>query len=168
MGRRSLMLTVLAVALTTSLAAFAEESALDSVFTERGYVSLPIERGHENHLHIKGKLHGAELDLMLDLSNDAVLFDVRELRKLDIAVEKTGRTIQTPRKTVQIHKGEALGLEFADHSTGPMTIYAADVDAVYGIRPGVEGPDGVLGAAFLKSYGAVLDFANMRLYLKMR
>ncbi len=168
MGRRSLMLIVLAAAFTTPLAAFADESALDSVFAKRGYVSVPIERGHGKRLSVKGKLHGAELDLMLDFSNDVVLVDIRELRKLDIAAEKTGETVNTPRKTVQFYQGEVLGLEFAGRSTGLMTIYGADIDALYAVRPGAEGLDGVLGLEFLKSYGAVIDVANMRLYLKMR
>ena len=168
MAKRILVLMLLAGMLVANQEIHAEPSGYVQALTDAGYFSVPIRRGADRRLYVDGKIHGSTLAFMIDFWNDNELFDIRAIRKLDITFEMTEHTIPTQRKTVRIQRAEIIGIEFDGRSTGRMTIHAGDVDAVYGIRPGTEGPDGVLGVGFLADHGAIMDIANMRLYLKMR
>jgi len=144
------------------------ESRIAAPLVAEGYVSVPVERGADRRLYIEGMVHGEALTFMIDFSNDGVIFDTRALRGIGVELTKTERTIPTPRKTVVLRTGEILGLEFAGKSTPRATVIAGDVDAIYNVRPGTDGPDAVLGTEFLKSLAGVFDLETMTLYLKLR
>lgn len=154
--------------LATSSGALAEPTSIQSTLKDMGYVSLPLERHPNGTWSVKGLIHGEEMRFQLDLSNDDSLFDIRALRKLRINFERTEIVIPTPRLNAQIERGRILGLEFQGRSTGAMTIHAGDIDAIYRVKPGVDGPDAVLGAGFLAQYGGMLDFSQKLLHLKFK
>lgn len=159
-------LCVLAVGIAPG--AFAETAKLDAVLGAEGYVSVPVTRGPDRRHYVEGMIHGAKVRILLDLSNDNSLYDIRALRKLDVEFEKTEIVLPTQRKNVRIHTGRILGLELAGKSTGEMLIHAGDVDPVYNIKSGTDGPDVVLGLEFLSKHGALFDFKNQLLHLKLR
>jgi hypothetical protein len=149
-------------------AATADLAAVRATLTTEGYVSIPFKRGEDRRFYVEGVIHGSKLRLMLDLTSDNSIFDIGTLRNLDIAFERTEIIIPTRSKNVRIHTGRILGIEFDGKSTGPIEINAGDVDPVYSVKPGVDGPDGVLGAEFLGRYDALLDVKNQILLLKVR
>lgn len=148
--------------------AFAEKTTLKAVLGAEGYVSVPFTRDSSRRFYVEGMIHGAKLRFMLDFTNDDSLYDIRALRKLDVEFEKTEIVVPTQRKNVRIHTAQILGVEFGGKSTGAMLIHAGDVDPMYNVKPGTDGPDGVLGAGFLAKYDALLDFKNSLLHLKFR
>jgi hypothetical protein len=149
-------------------AATADLAAVSATLSAEGYVSIPFKRGQDRRFYVEGIIHGSKLRLMLDLTSDNSIFDIGTLRNLDIAFEQTEIIIPTRRKNVRIYTGRILGIEFDGKSTGPLDIHAGDVDPVYSVKSGVDGPDGVLGAEFLGHYGALLDVKNRILLLKVR
>ncbi|MFB0976808.1 MAG: hypothetical protein QMC73_04015 [Myxococcota bacterium] len=149
-------------------AATADLAAVRATLTTEGYVSIPFKRGEDRRFYVEAVIHGSKLRLMLDLTSDNSIFDIGTLRNLDIAFERTEIIIPTRSKNVRIHTGRILGIEFDGKSTGPIEINAGDVDPVYSVKPGVDGPDGVLGAEFLGRYDALLDVKNQILLLKVR
>lgn len=148
--------------------AFAEPVDLVSTLRSAGYVSLPVSRDPQGRMHVEAKIHGERMTLRLDFSNEGALFDVRRLRKLGLEFQPTEHKIPTPRKLVKVRSTEILGIEFEGRSTPRMTILAGDVDAVYNVRPGKDGPDGVLGTGFLQQLGAILDLSTMQMHVKPR
>ncbi len=167
---RALRFVSIAVVLILSspLPGSASEVDLAATLEPAGYVSIPVTRGTERRLYVQGKIHGEVMNYLIDFSNEGALFDARRLKKLGLKLTKTGHTIPTRRKTVQIRSAEILGFEFQGKSTSKTTILVGDLDAVYNVSPGKDGPDGVLGTEFLKELGAVLDFKTMQLHLKLR
>jgi hypothetical protein len=149
-------------------AATADLAAVRATLTTEGYVSIPFKRGEDRRFYVEAVIHGSKLRLMLDLTSDNSIFDIGTLRNLDIVFERTEIIIPTRSKNVRIHTGRILGIEFDGKSTGPIEINAGDVDPVYSVKPGVDGPDGVLGAEFLGRYDALLDVKNQILLLKVR
>lgn len=147
--------------------AFAEPPTLQQSLAAQGYVSVPLSRGDDGRYYVQGVVHGAKFRFMLDLSNDDSLFDIRALRKLDVAFERTEIVIPTKRQNVRIHTSRITGVEFAGKSTGELAIHAGEVDPIYNVRPGTDGPDGVLGAKFLATYAALMDFENQQLHMKL-
>lgn len=149
-------------------AATADFEVVRATLSAEGYVSIPFTRGEDRRFYVEGIIHGSKLRLMLDLTSDNSIFDIVTLRNLDIAFEQTEIIIPTRRKNVRIYTGRILGIEFDGKSTGPIDIHAGDVDPVFSVKSGVDGPDGVLGAEFLGRYGALLDVKNQILLLKVR
>ena len=149
-------------------AATADLAAVRATLSAEGYVSIPFKRGEDRRFYVEGVIHGSKLRLMLDFTSDNSIFDIGTLRNLDIAFERTEIIIPTRRKNVRIYTGRILGIEFDGKSTGPMDIHAGDIDPIYSVKSGVDGPDGVLGAEFLGRYGALLDIKNQILLLKVR
>ena len=149
-------------------AATADLAAVRATLSAEGYVSIPFKRGQDRRFYVEGIIHGSKLRLMLDLTSDNSIFDIGTLRNLDIAFERTEIIIPTRHKNVRIYTGRILGIEFDGKSTGPLDIHAGDVDPVYSVKSGVDGPDGVLGVEFLGHYGALLDIKNQILLLKVR
>lgn len=167
MRRITLWITLALFAAVIGPTASAETGGIGDVLKAQGYVSVPITRRSDTRYYVEGMVHGQKLTFMLDLSNDGSLYDIRALKKLDIDFEKTEIVIPTKRKNVRIHTARILGVEFGGKSTGSILIHAGDVDPIYNVKPGTDGPDGVLGAEFLAQYGALLDFDNQSLYLKI-
>lgn len=166
--RTFVVASVLAVCLLASgSSALAEPTPIQSILKDMGYVSLPMERNPNGSWSVKGLIHGEAMRFQLDLSNDDSLYDIRALRKLGIDFERTEIVYPTPRLNARIERGRILGLEFLGKSTGVMTIHAGDIDAIYRVKPGVDGPDAVLGAGFLAQYDAMLDFSQKLLHLKL-
>ena len=149
-------------------AAAADLEAVRATLSAEGYVSIPFKRGGDRRFYVEAIIHGSKLRLMLDFTSDNSIFDIGTLRNLDIAFEQTEIIIPTRTKNVRIYTGRILGIEFEGKSTGPIDIHAGDVDPVYSVKSGVDGPDGVLGAEFLEHYGALIDFKNQILLLKVR
>ena len=147
--------------------ATADLAAVRATLSAEGYVSIPFKRGEDRRFYVEGVIHGSKLRFMLDFTSDNSIFDIGTLRNLDIAFERTEIIIPTRSKNVRIHTGRILGIEFDGKSTGPIDIHAGNVDPIYSVKPGADGPDGVLGAAFLGRYGALLDVKNQILLLKV-
>jgi hypothetical protein len=151
-----------------SSVATADLAAVRETLSADGYVSIPFKRGEDRRFYVEGVIHGSKLRLMLDFTSDNSIFDIDTLRDLDIAFERTEIIIRTRIKNVRIHTGRILGVEFDGKSTGPIDIHAGDVGPIYSVKPGTDGPDGVLGAEFLGRYGALIDVKNRILLLKVR
>ncbi|MFT5443688.1 MAG: putative aspartyl protease [Myxococcota bacterium] len=159
---------LIAMLLLGSQLAGAELTPVAEAIKSAGYISVPITRDKSGGLQVEGRINGETLQLRIDLGNDEALFDIRRLKTMALELEKTEVVIPTKRKNIRIYTTRIAGLEFESKSTGAITIHAGDIDALYNVRPGHEGPDGVLGMAFLTRHNGLLDLANMKLHLKLR
>ena len=147
----------------------AETESIASMLSDRGYVSVPSRfPGTDRRMQIDAKLHGHPFVVWIDLSNQRSRFDIRTLRKLDIKTQSTELNIQTPTMLIDIYTANIVGLEFGTASSKAIQVHAGDIDRVYGIPSGQEGPDAVMGTDFFKTYGGLLDFERGAVHLKLR
>lgn len=159
---------VVAMLLLGGQLAGAEPTTVAEAIKSAGYVTMPMTRDKAGGLQVEGRINGETLQLRIDLTNDDSLYDIRRLRKMGLELEKTEIVLPTKRKNVRIHTARVAGVEFGARSTGAITIHAGDIDAIYNVRPGHDGPDGVIGLSFLAQYNGLIDLANMKLHMKFR
>lgn len=142
---------------------------LEQSLLQNGYISIPLERLVSGHLVMPMTLNHLEGRFILDTGAGGTVIEAKRQAYFSMEAEFTEETATGAGATglhMQLSKSNILQLErleLADHELTLMNLdhvnqafAALDITAV----------DGVVGADILEALHAIIDYANLTLYLK--
>ncbi len=128
-------------------------------------LKVPLQILHRNMLHVKVSVGGQDLLLAVDTASNATAVDARILNSLELPppCETTNTVILTTGPYQEKHYHN-VSVSIGGHSFTFQKFQVADFSSVMSaVNDPLDGAVGVLGADFLLSTGAVIDFRQREL-----
>lgn len=134
------------------------------------YTELPLRATAFGHLEVSATLNQIPLLLLIDTGAASTVLDISFVNEngfhlIDTAIKGGG--VGTTDLT--IHQLHVVELNLAGFVMHDITIYAADLQHVKQSlmeRGETAIPSGVIGADILSSHKAIIDYENLKLYLR--
>jgi hypothetical protein len=171
---KSSRLIVLAAILFTSInISFAQtndcEKTLTQFLSSAGYKTIPLQKYPTGHLYTEVNINGAKGRFILDTGAGTTVVEEKRKEKFKmISVQTHEKATGAGSSDMKLLSSESNKLILSSYSIDNFTVMLMNLDHVNSAlkQLGFEEVDGVIGADLLKQGEAVIDYANMILYLK--
>ncbi|WP_420552557.1 aspartyl protease family protein [Tenacibaculum aiptasiae] len=143
--------------------------SLESYLIKDGYVKLELKKMSSGHLHIYGKLNGIKGNFILDTGAGATVIDKKNQEKFNMqAIESDDEGTGAGGTGLQMLASEKNNLKIGELELKELGLTLMSLDHVNNafVSMGLEEIDGVIGADILTDKKAIIDYANLILYLK--
>jgi len=142
---------------------------LAHLLLSQGYVPIHMKKESSGHLHLQAILNGESGDFILDTGAGGTVIEISKQEKFGMSQRETEERAAGAGAS-NLHMQESPGnnlvldkLELSDRTLVLMDL--SHVNAALQQR-GIPEVDGVIGADVLTSQKAVIDYANLVLYLQ--
>lgn len=147
----------------------ASRSNLGTVLRRQGYVEIPLSRIVYSDFEFRAKINDAEFVMLLDTGAAVTLLDRKQARAAGLRLENTDVSIGGAggvRQRLQL--AQAQSFRAGNFRTGAFQVGVSDLTTLNAqfAQAGRPALGGYLGSDFLRAKNAVIDCANMRLYLR--
>lgn len=160
-------------ALLCSLPVAAREAApraLAAALTPAGYTAVPMKRHGDAHLTVDVRINGVAGSFILDTGAGRTVIDRAAQSRFDEGrdVVAGGRATGAGGTGMAISALPGNRLRIGDYRDDAFTVHLLALDHVNAAfsQRGETPVDGVIGADILERGGAVIDYPNLRLYLR--
>lgn len=160
-------------ALLCSLPVAAREAApraLAAALTPAGYTAVPMKRHGDAHLTVDVRINGVAGSFILDTGAGRTVIDRAAQSRFDEGrdVVAGGRATGAGGTGMAISALPGNRLRIGDYRDDAFTVHFLALDHVNAAfsQRGETPVDGVIGADILERGGAVIDYPNLRLYLR--
>jgi len=141
---------------------------LDVWLRDRGFLAISLSVSRVGHFHLTGQLNGAPVEVLVDTGAARTVVDMDFARRAQIALvpmEHKGGGAGSAALDLYCMRDAQLVLE--DTSLATSELIATDFTNIHRAlaAKGVEAPQVVLGADFLRTHAAIIDYATARLYV---
>jgi clan AA aspartic protease (TIGR02281 family) len=136
-----------------------------------GWAEVPLAADGSGLLTVEAEAQGQRLLFLLDTGAAKVALDRQAAERLGLPLEQgQGKAVGLGAVGVAARSTRLPSLKTGPFASDPVVAVVLDLAAVNQSREraGRRPVDGVLGADFLESNGAVIDYPHRRLYLKAR
>ena len=141
----------------------------DTVMVSKGYDEVKLFKTRTGHITATFSVNGKPCVFLIDTGGGATLIDKSKRQKFGLEASKTGDyaagigSVSALVKTAATFQINGYDIEEKD-------LYLMDISYIScELRKNhARQVDGVLGTDFLDKYGAVIDYAQQRLYLRIR
>jgi hypothetical protein len=143
--------------------------ALAEFLSMRGYASIPMERMQTGHFRVTAQSGAFPLQLVIDTGAGRTVMDRDVAAQLDVRLrEQGGRASGLGGSGQQVALGDLRNLNIGPVALGSMQVAFLDLSHInVGLRQAGQQPiHGVIGADFLLSHRAVLDYQGSVLYVR--
>ncbi len=147
----------------------ASRSSLGSTLRRLGYSEIPLQRSSYSEFEFRAKVNDTTVLFLLDTGADVSIIDRTLARLAGIPVESSDFTIKgTGRAQRSLLQGRAESFRAGSYRTGPFKISVADLTALNRQlqEQNLVSLGGYLGTDFLREKDAIIDCANLKLYLR--
>lgn len=134
-----------------------------------GYIEIPLQKVSYSEFELRVKINDTTFHLLLDTGAGLTLVDRSMAEFAEIALEKTNDLIGgSTGREVQLLRGRANSFRAGAFRVENVTLGVIDLSRSNRQLQGAGRASlaGYLGADFLRKYEAVIDCANLKLYLK--
>lgn len=134
---------------------------------EHDYIKIPITKMVSGHLHVHGILNGVEGEFILDTGASATVVEKDRKNKFNLKTEGTKHTGAGAGGVQTVEKSIGNSMKLGDLTKDSPDIYLMNLDHVNNALAsmGIKEIDGVIGADILTDNKAIIDYANLVLYL---
>jgi len=158
--------------LPLSTPAVAEEcpDALSGFLEGRGFVEVELSENTAKQFEVEAEINGEPLLLIVDTGASHTIFSRDRIEELGLDLEKTQVEFSGIGKKQRLYSTEITDLRIGGASTGPISIFAADLSHLQKMLRGTgsRAPDGLVGSDFLTRWSAILDVKYSTLFLRIR
>ena len=147
----------------------ASRSNLASVLKRNGYVEIPLSRVANSEFEFTARVNGADFPMLLDTGAAVTLLDRTHARAAGLRLQRTDEVVRGAAGTSRgLMVAEVESFRAGGFSTGPLQIAVTDLAPLNAQFAAAGRPPlgGYLGSDFLRAKNAVIDCANLRLYLR--
>lgn len=141
---------------------------MEEHMTQAGYDGVQLYRTKTGHLTATITINGERAVMLLDTGGGATVIDLKRMEKYSLEAKPTGDYAAG----IGVEKA-ALGTAKADIAIGETVIKGFDlyVMDMYNVNTTFKRHhsmqvDGVLGSDLIERFSAVIDYGNLRLYVK--
>lgn len=146
-----------------------ESFNLEKQLSKTHYVKLKMKKMHSGHLHIFGKLNGISGNFILDTGAGATVIEEKNKDKFKMSIKDSDdKAVGAGGTNIQMQSSENNNLKFDEIEFSDLNLLLMNLDHINNAfeSMGLEKVDGVIGDDILTNYKAIIDYANMSLYLK--
>jgi predicted aspartyl protease len=167
---KAILLSLLSLLVASPAVAEDCAASLQAFLLERGYAEIELSENTAKQFEVEAVLQGKPLLLLVDTGASHTLFSKDRLESLGFDLQKTNVEFSGIGKTQRLYSTEIEDLVIGGASTGPISIFAADLEHMREIlrSAGSREADGLLGADFLTRWSAVVEVKQSRLYLRLK
>ena len=141
----------------------------DTVMVSKGYDEVKLFKTRTGHITATIPVNGKPCVFLIDTGGGATLIDKSKRHKFGLEASKTGDyaagigSVSALVRTTATFQINGYDIEEND-------LYLMDISYINSEfrKKHARQVDGVLGTDFLDKYGAVIDYAQQRLYLRIR
>jgi predicted aspartyl protease len=133
---------------------------------EKGYTRVHLIHTDEGFFHVKAKIAGSDVTMLLDTGSTYTRLDQKRVERLKLKWETwSGHVLPNPERTYEFTTVDSIQL--GAYHTGKLMIYHWDISAHVRQGGNYAEPtfDGVLGADVLDRAWAVIDYMTNEMYL---
>ncbi len=148
----------------------AHTAELGELLARRGFVCHAMVRNQTGHLQLAGSLNGQPVDLLVDTGASATVVDLGYCQSHGIPIKQTAaQGGGAGSAALAIYALEGAELQIGGSPIPPAKVRAIDLSHVNEslIRKGAGPIQGVVGADLLLRHEAVIDYANLSLFLRL-
>jgi hypothetical protein len=147
----------------------AGRSNLGAVLRRQGYTEIPLARYSYSDFEFRAKINDTDFVMLLDSGAAVTLLDRRQaiaaglrLQTTDVSIGGAGGSRQ------RLSLARAESFRAGNFRTGPFQVGVSDLSNLNAqfAQVGRAALGGYLGSDFLRAKNAIIDCANMRLYLR--
>lgn len=142
---------------------------LNKSLLKEGYVKIQMEKLASGHLHISGKLNGVKGNFILDTGASGTVIEIKNEKKFQMKTQSSERQASgAGGSSIQMKASPKNNLTLGNLELKEKSLMLMNLDHVNQAfeRFGIEKVDGVIGADILTSQKAIIDYANLCLYVR--
>lgn len=147
---------------------------MDRYLNDRGYRPVALSRTAVGHLQTVGSINGQDAWLLIDTGASATIVDRQSAARLELVPTPTPHTA-TGQGECGLSESAVDSASVDELALGTVRLQEVeakvlDLSSVNGRleEAGANRIDGILGADLLEEHGAIIRFAERRLYLRKR
>jgi hypothetical protein len=147
----------------------ASRSNLSTVLRRQGYTEIPLSRFVYSDFEFRAKINEVDFLMLLDSGASVTLLDRRHALSAGLRLQNTDVSIGGAGGTRQrLSLARAESFRAGGFRTGAFQVGVSDLSNLNAqfAQAGRPALGGYLGSDFLRAKNAVIDCANMRLYLR--
>ena len=141
----------------------------DTVMVSKGYDEVELFKTRTGHITATISVNGKPCVFLIDTGGGATLIDKSKRQKFGLEASKTGDYAAGIGSVSALVRTSAT-FQINGYDIEEKDLYLMDISYINSEfrKNHARLVDGVLGTDFLDKYGAVIDYAQQRLYLKIR
>jgi len=142
--------------------------SLEDFLQDKNYVKIPITKGASGHLRLTVIVNGVSGDFILDTGAGATVIEKNRKEKFSLLVEKsTAKAVGVGgQQSVESARLSSLQIGALSKTNYPVHLISLDHTNTAFATIGEKKIDGVIGADILTGNKAIIDYANLVLYLQ--
>ncbi len=147
----------------------AARSNLSSVLKRNGYVEIPLSRVANSEFEFTAHVNGTDFSMLVDTGAAVTLLDRTQARAAGLRLQQTDEVVRGAAGTSRgLMLAEITSFRAGGFSTGPLQMAVTDLAPLNAQFAAAGRPPlgGYLGSDFLRAKNAIIDCANLRLYLR--
>lgn len=147
----------------------ASRSNLGAVLKRNGYVEIPLSRVANSEFEFTARVNGTDFSLLVDTGAAVTLLDRTQARAAGLRLRRTDEVVRGAAGTSRgLMVAWVESFRAGGFATGPLQIAVTDLAPLNAQFAAAGRPalGGYLGSDFLRAKNAVIDCANLRLYLR--
>ena len=141
----------------------------DTVMVSKGYDEVKLFKTRTGHITATIPVNGKPCVFLIDTGGGATLIDKSKRHKFGLEASKTGDYAAGIGSVSALVRTSAT-FQINGYDIEEKDLYLMDISYINSEfrKNHARQVDGVLGTDFLDKYGAVIDYAQQRLYLRIR
>ena len=141
----------------------------DTVMVSKGYDEVKLFKTRTGHITATISVNGKPCVFLIDTGGGATLIDKSKRQKFGLEASKTGDYAAGIGSVSALVRTSAT-FQINGYDIEEKDLYLMDISYINSEfrKNHARLVDGVLGTDFLDKYGAVIDYAQQRLYLRIR
>lgn len=147
----------------------ASRSNLGVVLKRNGYVEIPLSRVANSEFEFTARVNNTDFSLLVDTGAAVTLLDRTQARAAGLRLQRTDEVVRGAAGTSRgLMVAWVESFRAGGFATGPLQIAVTDLAPLNAQFAAAGRPalGGYLGSDFLRAKNAVIDCANLRLYLR--
>ena len=142
-----------------------DSAEVDEALSALGYSIVPLRKTAMNEYEVEAIINGdKKVTLELSFQATSTMLDTETLEEIGLDYEETGQEFQIGRDKEDLYVVETDSMSIGNGRIGPEELFAIEFDEFDALEDSRVG--GMLGREFLIKYGAIMDFAEQKLYIK--
>ncbi|OAI42071.1 hypothetical protein AYO41_04820 [Verrucomicrobia bacterium SCGC AG-212-E04] len=147
----------------------ASRTNLGTVLKRNGYAEIPLSRIGTTEFEFTARVNGTDVAMLVDTGAAVTLLDRTQARYAGLRLQRTDEVVRGAAGTSRgLMVARVESFRAGSFATGPLQMAVTDLNPLnlQFAQAGRPLLGGYLGSDFLRAKGAIIDCANLRLYLK--
>ena len=141
------------------------EDSLDEALASLGYMIIPMRKTAMNEYELEAVINGdKKITLEVSLQSTTTILDSETLDELGLEYDETGQEFRIGGDEEDLMVVRTDSMTIGNGRIGPEELFVIEFDDFDALEDSRVG--GILGREFLVKYGAIMDFAENKLYIK--